>query len=65
MNSFKFLVRLGFPYASPQNLMKLDIGTYRIINDVLFFIMSMLMLNILKGIYHVKLMLLLHSNEAS
>ena len=65
MNSFKFLVRLGFPYASPQNLMRLDIGTYRIINDVLFFIMSMLMLNILKGIYHVKLMLLLHSNEAS
>mmetsp|Transcript_3150 Transcript_3150/g.4448 ORF Transcript_3150/g.4448 Transcript_3150/m.4448 type:complete len:589 (+) Transcript_3150:44-1810(+) len=50
MNTFKFLVRLGFPYASPENYMVLDIYDLRVINDVLFFIMSMLMINILKGI---------------
>jgi hypothetical protein len=49
MNTFKFLVRLGFPYASSENYMELDIYSVRIVNDVLFFIMSMLMINILKG----------------
>jgi hypothetical protein len=48
-NTFKFLLRQGVPYASPQNQMHLDIVDYRVFNDILFFIMSMLMLNMLKG----------------
>ena len=50
MNSFKFLLRQGFPYASPENQMVFDLEDYRIINDILFFIMCSLMGNILKGI---------------
>ena len=48
-NMFKFLLRWGFPYFSPENYMVLDIEDWRVVNDVLFFIMTALMTNILKG----------------
>jgi hypothetical protein len=41
---------LGLPYGSPQNYVNFTIGTYRVINDIMFFVVTMLVLNILKGI---------------
>ena len=44
------MVRLGLPYGSPQNYVNFTIETYRVINDIMFFVVTMLILNILKGI---------------
>lgn len=44
------MVRLGLPYGSPQNYVNFTIETYRVINDIMFFVVTMLVLNILKGI---------------
>ena len=43
-------MRLGLPYGSPQNYVNFTIETYRVINDIMFFVVTMLILNILKGI---------------
>ncbi len=50
INTFKFLIRWGLPYGSPENQMETTISTYRVFSDVMFFVATMLMLNILKGI---------------
>jgi len=49
-HTFKFLVRLGLPYGSPENYVVFTLGTYRVMNDIMFFVVTMLILNILKGI---------------
>ncbi len=48
-NTFKFFLRWGLPYGSPANYMVITISTFRLVSDVLFFVATMLMLNILKG----------------
>jgi hypothetical protein len=48
-NTVKFLIRYGYPFATAQNEMGLTIHSARVVFDLSFFIISMLMLNILKG----------------
>eukprot|EP01034_Spumella_vulgaris_P042660 gene42660-52919_t len=50
LRAFKFYMRWGFPYGSPNNYMDVIISNWRLVDDVMFFIATMLMLNILKGI---------------
>lgn len=49
LNTFKFLLRWGFPYGAPENYMEQTVSTYRVFSDIMFFVATMLMLNILKG----------------
>lgn len=48
-NIYKFLIRLGFPYSSPANQMEQTISSYRVFNDILFFLACIIMSNVLKG----------------
>lgn len=48
-NLLKFLLRYGFPFNTPANQMVVSIQIPRVINDVSFFILCLIMVNILKG----------------
>ncbi len=49
-NFYKFVLRWGLPYNSPQNQMVLTIYSFRVISDLAFFMACLILLNILKGI---------------
>lgn len=49
-NMYKFLLRWGLPYNTPQNQMVLTIYSFRVVSDLAFFMSCLIMLNILKGI---------------
>jgi hypothetical protein len=52
------MIRYGLPYNSPQNQVNPNFGIPRVVNDVLFFMTCLTLINVIKGSFLFVLVLL-------